>query len=173
MKHAHEVFIDGSNFHATIKALNIRVDYAKLREWLLSRGVTRINYLTAIFEDDDQVKTLQPLVDWLTYNGYNLIHKPAKAKTNSDGVRHIKGNMDVELAVGAMQTAEYCDEITLFTGDGDFVSLIRALQLKGCHVTVISSFQTEPSVIADELRRQADTFIDVNDLRVQIESNQS
>ena len=170
MTYKHEVFIDGSNFYATVRLLDLRVDYARLRDWLISKGTTRINYLTAIYEDEDGNRELQKLADWLAYNGFTIISKPAKAKTNTAGERHIKGNMDVEIAVFALQAGEYCDEITLFTGDGDFISLVKALQQKGVKVNVASSVKTQPQpIVADELRKQADVFIELADIVYLIE----
>lgn len=166
----NEAFIDGSNFFSTIKMLGLHVDYARLRDYLFGQGITRINYLTAIHEDDEQHRKLQPLADWMNYNGYRVISKPAKSKTASNGIVTIKGNMDVEIAVAAMQAADYCSSVALFTGDGDFVSLVNALQNKGVIVTVYSSTQTEPSIIADDLRKIADRFVDIVDIRQYIEN---
>lgn len=163
----HEILIDGSNFFETIRQLNLDVDYALLRNYLTgNQKATRINYFTAVFEDDQQHRALQPLIDWLSYNGYNVISKPAKSNINAQGQEHIKGNMDVEIAVYGMQAAEYCDAITLFTGDGDFVSLVEAMQRKGVFVTVVSSTKTEPQpIVASDLRRQADNFVDIIDIK--------
>lgn len=164
----HEVFIDGSNFFTTTRALNISVDYMRLRSFLRGMGVTRINYFTAVYEDEENFRKLQPMIDWLMYNGYNVVTKPAKEHINIAGKSHIKGNMDVEIAVWAMEASEYCDRITLFTGDGDFVELVKSLQRKGMHVTIVSSIETEPSTISDELRRQADDYMDVADIAYSI-----
>ena len=73
--------------------------------------------------------------------------------------------MDIELAVGAMELAEQVDEIVLFSGDGDFRSLVESLQRRGVRVTVISTISSNPPMVADELRRQADLFIDLIDLK--------
>jgi uncharacterized LabA/DUF88 family protein len=76
--------------------------------------------------------------------------------------------MHIEIAVDAMELAEYVDQIVLFSGDGDFRALVEAVQRRGVHVTVVSSMSAKSPVVADELRRQADVFTDVSELRTKI-----
>jgi uncharacterized LabA/DUF88 family protein len=93
-----------------------------------------------------------------------MVTKPTKEFTDASGRRKIKGNMDIELSVDAMRLAESLDHIVLFSGDGDFRSLVAALQQMGKRVSVVSTLQTQPPMVADELRRQADMFVDLADL---------
>jgi len=118
--------------------------------------------------DDAEYSPIRPLIDWLDYNGYRVVTKPAKQFTDAMGVRKIKGNMDVELAIDVMQLSENLDHIVLFSGDGDFRSLVAAIQTKARRVSVISTLTTRPPMIADDLRRQADQFIDLAELRDEI-----
>ena len=104
------------------------------------------------------------LVDWLDYNGFTMVTKPTKEFTDATGRRKIKGNMDIELTVDAMRLVEHLDHVVLFTGDGDFRALVAAMQMRGRRVSVVSTLQTQPPMVADELRRQADQFIDLADL---------
>ena len=127
----------------------------------------RALYYTAIIEDQEY-STVRPLVDWLDYNGYTVVVKPAKEFTDASGQRKVKGNMDIELAVHAMELAEHIDQMVLFSGDGDFSSLVEAVQRRGVRVTVISTIASQPPMIADTLRRQADVFIDLADLKTKI-----
>ena len=160
-----EVFIDGSNLAATTKALNMSIDFQALTELLSSYGrLIRISYYTAMLDNDDH-NPLVPLTDWLAYNGYNMVMKKAKQFKQDDGSVVTKGNVDVDLAVDAMKAANLVDHVILFTGDGDFVALVKALQESRVKVTAISSITTKPSMIADELRKQVDNFIDLSDLR--------
>jgi uncharacterized LabA/DUF88 family protein len=158
------IFVDGANLYATAKALGFDVDYKKLLGLFRSKGqLVRALYYTALAEDQEY-SSIRPLVDWLDYNGFTMVTKPTKEFTDSLGRRKIKGNMDIELTVDAMRMADVVDHIVLFTGDGDFRALVAALQLKGKRVSVISTLQTQPAMVADELRRQADQFIDIADL---------
>jgi len=111
--------------------------------------------------EDQEYSSIRPLVDWLDYNGYSVVTKPTKEFVDSLGRRKVKGNMDIELAVDAMEMAEHLDHIVLFSGDGDFRSLVEAVQRKGVRVSVVSTNATQPAMVADELRRQADEFIDI------------
>ena len=154
------LFIDGANLYATAKTLGFDIDYKRLLKEFQSRGrLIRAFYYTALVEDQEY-SSIRPLIDWLDYNGYAVVTKPAKEFTDSLGRRKIKGNMDIELAVDAMEMADHLDHIVLFSGDGDFRSLVEALQRKGVRVSVVSTVTTQPPMVADELRRQADEFID-------------
>lgn len=154
------IFIDGSNLYATAKALGVDIDYKRLLEHF-DEGLLRAYYYTAIIEDEE-FSTIRPLIDWLAYNGFTVVTKPTKEFVNpSTGQRKVKGNMDVELAVDAMELAGCIDNVIIFTGDGDFKHLVCGLQRRGVSVTVVSTISTQPPMIADELRRAADTFIDI------------
>jgi uncharacterized LabA/DUF88 family protein len=158
------LFIDGANLHAATKSLGFDIDFKRLLALFAERArLVRALYYTALVEDQEY-SSVRPLVDWLTYNGFTLVTKPVKAFTDVEGRRKLKGNMDVELAVDAMRLAPQLDHIVLFSGDGDFRSLAAALQEKGKRVSVVSSLVTQPPMVADELRRQADQFIDLADL---------
>ena len=162
------LFIDGANLYATAKALAFDIDYKRLLGLFRGKGqLVRALYYTALAEDQEY-SSIRPLIDWLDYNGYTMVTKPVKEYTDSLGRRKIKGNMDIELAVDAMELSQHVDHIVLFSGDGDFRSLVAALQARGRRVSVISTLQTQPPMIADELRRQADQFIDLADLEKDI-----
>lgn len=165
--YSHErvaLFIDGANLYATSKSLGFDIDYKRLLQHFRQRAsLVRALYYTALAEDQEY-SSIRPLIDWLDYNGYSMVTKPIKEFTDSTGRRKIKGNMDIELAVDAMRLADNLDHIVLFSGDGDFRSLVAALQQKGKRVSVVSTLQTQPPMIADELRRQADQFVDLADL---------
>ncbi len=155
------LFIDGSNLYATARSLDMEIDYKNLRKYFAEKGhLVRAFYYTAILEDQEY-SPLRPLIDWLDYNGFTLVTKPVKEFTDDQGRRKIKGNMDIEIAVDMMNIAEGVDHVVLFSGDGDFRRLLEAIQRRGVRATVISSNSTQPSMIADELRRQADQFVDL------------
>ena len=162
------LFIDGANLYATTKALGFEIDYKKLLQEFRSRGnLLRAFYYTAVMEDQE-FSSIRPLIDWLDYNGYHVVTKPTKEFVDQTGRRKVKGNMDIELAVDAMELAPLIDHMVLFSGDGDFRSLVESVQRRGVRVTVVSSLATQPSMVADELRRQADVFLDVADLKAKI-----
>jgi uncharacterized LabA/DUF88 family protein len=159
------IFIDGPNLYATAKTIGFDIDYKRLLKEFQSRGtLVRAFYYTAIIEDQEY-SSIRPLIDWLDYNGYTVVTKATKEFIDASGRRKVKGNMDIELAVDAMELAEHVDEIVLFSGDGDFRSLVEAVQRRGVRVTVISTISTRPPMVADELRRQADVFTDLLELR--------
>jgi uncharacterized LabA/DUF88 family protein len=159
------LFIDGANLHATARTLGFDIDYKRLLNEFESRGpLLRAFYYTAISEDQEY-SSLRPLTDWLSYNGYTVVTKAVKEFTDASGRRKFKGNMDVELAVDAMELAGQIDQMVLFSGDGAFRSLVEAIQRRGVHVTVISTMSSQPPMIADELRRQADVFTDLAELQ--------
>ena len=163
------LFIDGANLYATCKALGFDIDYNRLLEEFQRRGeLIRAFYYTAIIDDDQEYSSIRALVDWLDYNRYTVVTKTAKEHVDAVGRRKLKGNMGVELAVDAMGLVEQIDQMVLFSGDGDFRSLVEAVQRHGVRVTVISTIAVQPPMIADELRRQADVFIELRELQAKI-----
>jgi len=158
------LFIDGSNLFAAARGLDFDIDYKRLLDFFSTQGkLVRAYYYTALF-DDQEYSPIRPLIDWLDYNGYTLVTKPVKEFTDKEGRRKIKGDMDVELAVDMLSMAAHLDHVLLFSGDGDFRRLVEAVQERGVRVTVISTIKSQPPMIADELRRQADSFIDLQSL---------
>jgi uncharacterized LabA/DUF88 family protein len=162
------LFIDGANLYATAKALGFDIDYKRLLREFQSRGyLLRAFYYTAVIEDQEY-SSIRPLIDWLDYNGYSVVTKATKEFVDQTGRRKVKGNMDIELAVDAMELASTIDHMVLFSGDGDFRSLVEAVQRRGVRVTVVSTISTQPPMVADELRRQADIFLDIVELQSKI-----
>ncbi|MEG6509532.1 NYN domain-containing protein [Methyloligella sp. 2.7D] len=162
------LFVDGANLYAAAKALGFDIDYKRLLQVFSGEArMIRALYYTAL-ADEQEYSSIRPLIDWLDYNGYTMVTKPTKEFTDAAGRRRIKGNMDIELAVDAMELSEFLDHVVLFSGDGDFRSLVEALQHKGKRVSVVSTLVTTPPMVADELRRQADHFIDLADLQAEI-----
>ncbi len=166
------LFIDGANLYATTKSLGFDIDYKRLLREFQSRGnLLRAFYYTAVIEDQEY-SSIRPLIDWLDYNGYSVVTKATKEFVDQAGRRKIKGNMDIELAVDAMELAGKIDHMVLFSGDGDFRSLVAAVQRHGTRVTVVSTIATQPPMIADELRRQCDVFLDITELQGKIGRDQ-
>jgi uncharacterized LabA/DUF88 family protein len=162
------LFIDGANLFATAKTLGFDIDYKRLLKEFQSRAtLVRAFYYTTLIEDQEY-SAIRPLIDWLNYNGYTVVTKPTKDFIDASGRRRVKGNMDIELAVDAMEMSEHVDEIVLFSGDGDFRLLVEAIQRRGVRVTVVSTIYTQPAMIADELRRQTDVFLDLRELQSRI-----
>jgi uncharacterized LabA/DUF88 family protein len=162
------LFIDGANLFATAKTLGFDIDFKRLLNEFQSRGIlVRAFYYTTIMEDQEY-STIRPLIDWLDYNGYTVVTKPTKEFIDASGRRRVKGNMDIELAVDAMEMSANVDEMVVFSGDGDFRSLVEAVQRRGVRVTVVSTTYTQPVMIADELRRQTDVFLDLRELQPRI-----
>ena len=162
------LFIDGSNLYAAARALDFDIDYKCLLDTFKDSGrLVRAFYYTALVEDQDY-SPLRPLVDWLDYNGFTMVTKPTKEFTDALGRRKIKGDMDIELAIDMLEMAPHLDHIILFSGDGDFRRLVEVVQRKGVKVSVVSTVKSSPPMVADELRRQADQFIELQDLAAEI-----
>jgi len=162
------VFIDGANLYSTCKALGFDIDYKRLLREFQSRGaLLRAFYFTTIIEDQEYT-SVRPLIDWLDYNGFTVVTKLSKEFIEAGGRRKVKGSMNIELAVHAMELADHVDRMFLFSGDGEFRSLLEAVQRRGVHVTVISTLVSQPPMVADDLRRQADAFIDLTELKAKL-----
>ncbi len=162
------LFIDGPNLYSAARALGFDIDYKNLLELFRNEGrLVRAFYYTALAEDQEY-SPIRPLVDWLDYNGYTMVTKPIKEHIDDMGRRKVKGNMDIELAIDMLEMAQHIDHAVLFSGDGDFRRLVEAVQRRGVRVTVISTFRSHPPIAADELRRQADIFVELQEIAPRI-----
>ena len=158
------LLIDGANLFATARALEIDIDFKRLLNIFRKQGnLVRSLYFTAVAEDQEY-SSLKPLIDWLDYNGFDLHTKPMREYKDADGHRKLKNSIQVELVVKAMELSKDIDHFILFSGDGDYCELVEALQNRGCRVSVVSSLVPKPPFVADGLRRQADQFIELNDI---------
>ena len=158
------LFIDGANLYSASRNLGFDVDYRNLLEFFRRKThIIRAYYYSAVLETEEY-SPLKPLTDWLAYNGYTLVTKPAREYTDSTGRRRVKGNMDIELAIDMLELADKIDHAVLFSGDSDFRKLVEAVQRKGVKVTVVSSIKTSPPMVGDDLRRQCDDFLDLADI---------
>jgi uncharacterized LabA/DUF88 family protein len=163
------LFIDGPNLYNAARALNFDIDYRRLLQLFQSKGrLIRTFYYTALAEDQDY-SPIRPLVDWLDYNGFTMVTKPMKDFTDSQGRRRFRASMDIEIAVDMMDLADKLDHVVLFSGDGNFRRLVESMQRRGVRVSVVSTIRTQPPMVSDELRRQADMFIDLFDLAQHIQ----
>lgn len=160
------LFIDGSNFYAASRLLNMDIDYAKLHKFFSNdTNLIRAYYYTALPEDHE-FSPLRPLIDWLDYNGFAVISKLTREFTDPEtGKKRTKGNMDMELALDMLKVAPHIDHAILFSGDGDFCRLLEDVQDLGVRVSVVSTTKTSPPMVADSLRRMADIFLEMESLR--------
>lgn len=160
------LYIDGPNLYATTQALHLSIDYKKLLEYFNADGnLLRACYYTAVDNSEDY-SAIRPVLDWMEFNGFSLITKDAKVQYDKDNVKRIKGNMDIELCVEAMLMGPIVTEAYIFSGDGDFVPLVRALKMMGNRVFVVSTLETQPAVCSPQLRREADTFVELRSLNI-------
>lgn len=164
------IFIDGANLYKTARNLGFDIDYKSLLKKTREESrLVRACYYTAMQEDRDQdYSPLRPLVDWLDYNGYTMVTKTAREYTDNQGKKRYKGSVDIELAIDMLLLADKLDAMVLFTGNGDFRRAIEAVQAKGVKVTLVSTVKTTPPMASDDIRRQADHFIDLADLQSSI-----
>lgn len=162
------VLIDGANLYAASRSLGFDVDFKSLRQEFARRGkLVRIGYYNSVVESEE-FTPLRPLLDWLDYNGFKVVTRPTREIVDGTGRRRVKGNLELHIAVDAMELAERVDHLVLFAGDGDYRTLLTAVQRRGVRVTVVSSIRTQPALISDELRRQADGFIELAELQAVI-----
>ena len=163
------LFMDGANLYSAARNLGFDIDYRRLRDWFRGKSrLVRAYYYTVLIEDQEY-SPIRPLVDWLDYNGYSLVTKPAREYTDHSGRRRIRNSIDVELTVDMIEMAGHIEHAVLFSGDGSFRRAIEAVQSRGTRVTVVGTVRSSPPMAADELRRQADNFIDLVQLRPEIE----
>lgn len=160
------LFIDGTSLYKSARNLGFDIDYRNLLATTRNASrLLRASYYTTIQEDRDQdYSPLRPLVDWLEYNGYTMTTKVMRDTPEQNGRKRFRVNTDVELAVDMVLLSSRLDHIVLFSGNGDFRRAIEAVQEKGVRVTAVSTVRSSTPMASDDLRRQADVFIDLADL---------
>src|ERR1700728_3092669 len=114
------LFIDCPNFYYSTRAISLDVDFKRLLAEFERRGsLLRAYYYTTVVENTE-FAAVKPLIDWLDYNGYTVVTKPAKEFDDGEGRRKFKRNIAIELAVDALEVVARVDHIFLFSGDGDY-----------------------------------------------------
>lgn len=163
------LFVDGINLYSCAKALGFDIDYKKLLNFFSTRGVFVRAFYYTLLSEDKEYSPLRPLTDWLTYNNYRVVTRCVRECVDGMGRSRMRGRMDIELVVDFIRMAESVDHLVLFSGDGDFQSMVEYVQNKGRRISVISTVRTQPAMVSDELRRRADQFIELDTLRPCIE----
>src|SRR5258708_5590985 len=165
------LFIDGANLYSAARGLAFDIDYKRLLELFRSKGrLIRAFYYTALLEDQEY-SPIRPLVDWLDYHGYTMVTKPTKEFTDAMGRRRIKGNIDIELGIDMLERARHPAHAVLSSGGGDFRRLVGGVRRRGGRVTVVSTMRWSPPMVSDDLRRQADSFVELQELAPSIMRN--
>lgn len=160
------LLIDGPRFHSAARALGIDVDYKRVHSHFsnMCHLVQAMYFAPTPPPDENDHIAMKPLLDWLQYNGWNVVTKTSKTLYREDGQKKTKGNTDIELAMAAMKLAPHVSHILLCSGNGDFTPVVKHIQDSGTRVTIVSSKATAPPMVSDDLRRQADAFIELSDL---------
>jgi uncharacterized LabA/DUF88 family protein len=136
------IFVDGSNFFASCNVVGLRPDFDKIVSYFSTEGDVVGSYYFTALPPKDQDSPIRKVTDRLQYNGWNLVTKETKTYVN-EGSNFTKGNMDSEMIVQAFKMCEFIDHIVLFSGDGDFKSMVEELQVRGVRVTAVSVRHTE------------------------------
>lgn len=153
------IFIDGVEFDETLRCIDGAVDYRKLLGAFQEHGrLLRAYYYAPT--DEQALISMRPLLDWLTYNGYQVRVK-GDGEHSERRSRQRSRSMSIELAVDVLELAPHLDTIVLITGDDAFKPLVAAVQARGITVSVVSTLKSKPAMVGNALRRQADEFIEI------------
>ena len=158
------VFIDGSSIYRICRSLDVEIDYRALRNIFADAGrLVQARYYTTVLGDQSYL-SIRPLIDWLSYNGFVVVTRTIRAGQDAGEDGRSEGGIGIELAVDVIEMASRLDHVILFTGNGDFVRLIQLLQRRTVRTTVVATVNGASSMVSDELRRQADRFVDLRAL---------
>jgi len=157
------IIIDGASIHSASQSVDLQIDWHTFLTEFQNRGhLIRAIYATPIFEDEGEHNPLRPLIDWLDYNGFTTITRTARKEADDNGRFRIKnGNIHVDVTLAAIRLAKKADHIVLFSGDGSYEPLVKELKRMNVRVSVCCAKKSA----ADGLRRNADEFIDLEDIR--------
>ena len=160
------VFIDGGSLSAAVTALEFEVDFGKISRFFRDAcNLVRIYFYAQVPEEGGSIR---PLIDWLDYHNYSVTAKTGRTLVEEGRKARTRGDFAVDLAVEAMRVGRNVDHLVLVCGDYRYRALVAGLQQMGRRVSVISTLQPRPIVDA-ELRRQADQFIDLLELKPHFE----
>jgi uncharacterized LabA/DUF88 family protein len=144
------IFFDMSNLYFAARDMGIRIDYARLLEFLLDgRRLHRAYAYLGVGPDDES----HGFITWLSRNGFRVKTKPLRRY--EDGTT--KANLDMELAIDLLSQAPHLDVAIIVSGDGDFARLVDAAQNMGRRVEVAAT----PRQASSELIDVADRFWDL------------
>ncbi len=154
------IFIDGENIHYSAKHLNMRLDYLKLCSKLAgNRRLVRSYFYTAV---SNQSEGKIDFINFLKLNGFSVITREIKSFNDGDhSTRNVRGSLDMEMAIDALEMSNKLDTVILCTGDGDFKPLVTALGRKGVHVEVCALRE----MTSTELIATADVYTDLASLK--------
>ena len=162
-----KVYIDGSNtFHAQ-KKLGWLIDWYKAKNYLsVSRDIIDWKYYIGVKDGDQEMASF---LRYLNKVGISVVTKPLKKiylnkddpqfEYAKDG-RVYKANFDVEMTADMLLETDKITEIIIFSGDSDFVYLVRKLKNLGKNVTIYSSRKT----ISWELKLESAKVVFIEDL---------
>lgn len=148
------VFIDTQNLYHSAKNLyRARVNFGNvLKDAVADRRLVRARAYSVTTESGEE----KGFFDALAKVGIEMITKDLQIFYG--GAK--KADWDVGLAVDAIIAAPKLDTVILVTGDGDFIPLVKYLQIhSGCQVEVVSFGRST----SGKLKEAADDFLDLDD----------
>ncbi len=145
------IFFDMSNLYFAARDMGIRIDYARLLDFLTAGRRLHRAYAYLGFNPDDE--SSHSFITWLKRNGFRV--KTKALRRFEDG--STKANLDMELAIDLLTQAPHIDVAIMVSGDGDFVNLVDAAQNAGLRIEVAAT----PRQAATDLMDIADQFIDL------------
>lgn len=157
------LFIDGNNLYFVQRKLKWNVDFEKLLRYFRGESEFYNAFYYSGYDVNDQNQ--ENFLKALTLIGYTVRKKPLKTISSQDNEEKQKSNMDVEMTLDLILTASHYDEAYLFSGDGDFESVVEYLRVMGKEIVVVSTL----GHIAIELRNAADRYIDLAELKPYLE----
>jgi len=147
------IFVDGANMDGACRDAGYYLDYFKVGNFLRGKASFRAAYYyIADFTAQDplQIKFL----DFLAHSGFIVRKKPVKVIVDRDtGAKTFKANVDTEMVLDMVNTADNYDVAFLMSGDSDFERCVDLLRSRGKRVYVVSSEGTmsrELSHVADK-----------------------
>ena len=159
------IFVDGNNMFYAQQKNGWFFDPRRVLDYFKGEQNTMLVnafWYTGLKDPQDQ----RGFRDALISLGYTVRTKILKEYYDDSSGRYSqKANLDIEIVVDMFNTVDQYDKVILFSGDGDFERAIELLRSKNTHITVVST----EGMIARELRNATDRYIDLNDIRDQIE----
>ena len=164
------IFIDGRSLFHTARKLDFEVDLSKFSQYFASKfQLVRCSYYTPVSEERTP---LHNILDWLSYNGFTVSTRVFSPDNHPPSISSLMSVDIIEQTLGngyAGDEPYALQHVVIVSGDGDYCPVVKFLKSRSIRVSVMSSLETEPLSISEELRRLADNFIELDDLRSELE----
>ncbi len=163
------IFIDGANMFYAQRKIGWHIDYKKVYDFYAKQAqVYNAFYYTSVTNPLDP--GMEGFLRALTGMGYTVRRKTVKEIADQESGQIIrKANLDIEIVIDMLTTADLYDRAALISGDGDFERAVEYLRGRGKRIEGLGV----RSMAAYDLVNAMDQYLYLEDYRDEMEKSSS